>query len=173
MARFPNLKSVQPDDPFAGTSSYDIANFCPRGGEESEVIRVRIPKTLLVRAYDVLESKQIPEYKTLSDMLRDGIYHRLQYLADVYDYPEFRETLLLHQAAQAAEDREALIASRQNTIEKVRNSFDSALAARSTRDCQEALTSLETLIDDEASDDPFQQAAVWERKRMVEAIARL
>lgn len=71
---------------------YDIDSFYTYGGSGSSSTsqRYRINDETLNLCAVLVASKQIPDYKTTADIVRDAVFHRLHYVQERLEDPEFK-----------------------------------------------------------------------------------
>lgn len=82
----PAAHSGQPRRRARGANDYDPDEFYVRSTnkhDHSEQTRLRIPGDVLAELGALIASKDIPEYRTISDFFRDAAVHRLHYIAEM------------------------------------------------------------------------------------------
>lgn len=68
--------------------SYDRAKFYCHSTDRkghSEPIRAPLPPTITAKMSEIIQSKRFPDLRSVQDIIRDAVYHRL------HDYAEFTE----------------------------------------------------------------------------------
>lgn len=77
-----------PNDPWALSSeSYSPETFYTRatdGNGHASVLHIKVSPALLGELQRLVQSRQIPQYQTYADVVRDAVIHRLRYIADQY-----------------------------------------------------------------------------------------
>ena len=174
MSRYPRAAPPPPDPYDLNDPAYDVNNFVTSATADRQQTRVWLPTEAFVRLEQLIQSRDIPEYATVQDAVRDAVYHRLWWLEHSYHPVGIREMLTLWQVHSASELRSKLLAKRRETITTLRNSFDEAKVAGSKTEMAAALVDAERLLalDDDDSDTPFQKDLVSLVARMKDELAR-
>lgn len=77
-----------PNDPWSlSSNNYSQENFYVRatdGNGHDAVLQTKISPALLGEIQRLVQSREIPQYRTYADLVRDALVHRLRYLADEY-----------------------------------------------------------------------------------------
>ena len=103
-------------------SSYREDKFYTQASDEkghSVPIHIRIPPDIYRRIEEVVSSRTIPDYKTMSDLVRDAIHHRLNYLAQKLNLEEVDFTLRAVRNLQRIRDIEIRKGEIMKTIPKM------------------------------------------------------
>lgn len=73
-----------------GLSSIDSGSYSPdkfyvastNEHDHDESMRIRMPKWLAVYSQDIIRSPQLPAYRSMHDLVRDAMVHRVKYIHD-------------------------------------------------------------------------------------------
>lgn len=80
------------------TQGYDVSKFYVKGsdtkkGQQREHFRVYLQPHLADQIAELIASKNIPQYRTVGDMFRDAMFHRLTYLREQISSGELKRLL--------------------------------------------------------------------------------
>lgn len=118
----PSLPSWGTEDP-----NYSVDRFYTRGSDgkgNSEAVRARFAPEVIARLHRVVQQGRIPEYRTVADIIRDAVVHRLQYLDNEYMEDGHKSSLTLAMGGfHAAKQRDAM---QKDAIEDIRTSLSAA-----------------------------------------------
>lgn len=77
-----------PSDPWSlSSTNYSQENFYVRatdGNGHDATLQTKVSPALLGEIQRLVQSREIPQYRTYADLVRDALVHRLRYLADEY-----------------------------------------------------------------------------------------
>lgn len=152
MARFPDLRAVdgQPHDPYAlNDPTYDVERFVTAAGQDSTVVRVRLPNNYLSRLREIVASRSIPEYKTLEDIIRDGLHHRLHWVNNDHHFKGLRGDLIQMEILSQNELVNTSIALKGEALNSTRETFERAAAKQDKATCQDVLERAQMLYESE------------------------
>ncbi len=93
MAGLRVVKDV-PFDPFKleGLEEYSIDKFYTSASDKygnNGQVTLYLRRELLASIWEMLGTKAVPEYKTFQHIARDALHHRMEYLRDVIQTPEW------------------------------------------------------------------------------------
>jgi Arc/MetJ-type ribon-helix-helix transcriptional regulator len=133
MARSPlqPLGPVVPADAYnLHDPGYDVNQIYTTAGEQSESVRARIPLPMLGEMRALIESKDIPEYRTMSDFVRDAIHHRLRWVADNFDKLQLNRVLNTQSLIDGARKREQQMEGERLAVQTTQRVLQQALGNR-------------------------------------------
>ena len=91
---------------------YDPLAFYTRSEDKkghSFHLRAPIPKPVAGEMNALIASQTVPQYRSVGDIVRDAIYHRLKYIANAYDQGELEQVIdmamLLAEEIQLTDER--------------------------------------------------------------------
>lgn len=111
-------------DVFQGVkeNSYSLDRFYVRATNDhdhSASVRLALPKDQLAIATKFVQMGVISEYRTVQDPIRDGLHHRLEWLAEKIGDFEAQEVLSVQRGLADLSQRRAHLAEQQDFIEGV------------------------------------------------------
>jgi Arc/MetJ-type ribon-helix-helix transcriptional regulator len=108
----PSMWSTQSDNMYSTDEFYVRST---NAHDHSESIRVRLPKQVLGQASALVASKRYNAYRTVADVIRDALVHRLHYLANEAGDDELME-FVNRQIMQARLDQRIRTIEEMETI---------------------------------------------------------
>jgi hypothetical protein len=136
-------------DPYSlDDNSYDIDRFYTTTTEDSEAwprVRGAAAVTAVIRR--MIEQREIPEYSTFADFLRDAAHHRLHYLTKEYHLPHAHGVLSAVALIDANERQQRLMKQERAAVESSRATLEQALAQRDWAQFREAYDNAKKALD--------------------------
>jgi len=111
---------------------YDPDEFYVRSTnkhDHSDQTRIRIPGDVLAELSGLIASKEIPEYRTVSDFFRDAAVHRLHYIADMSGNAHLMFWVQAEMRASRVEAQEREAASNQALVDSWKKRVNGAMNA--------------------------------------------
>lgn len=118
--------------------------------------RVNVPGDVGAELIRLVQSGKVPYYRTVQDVWRDALYHRLRWVADLVGDPELQEAVAIMR-------RQALIDRRLRQLEQQKHYVDSLeLLLRTLRSTGDQAQMLEVLEEQDpaALPEAFRERAV-------------
>jgi Arc/MetJ-type ribon-helix-helix transcriptional regulator len=121
---------VAPDSYDLHDPGYSVNQVYTTAGEQSESVRARIPLPMLGEIRALIESKDIPEYRTMSDFVRDAIHHRLHWVAENFDKVQLNRVLNTQSLIDGARKREQQMEGERQAVQMTQRVLQQALGNR-------------------------------------------
>lgn len=158
MGRFDNVRTfpgqpAEPDPWGLDDPAYDTHTFYTAAGADSESVRVRVNNKYLSIVGNLVASREIPDYKTTADFVRDAIYHRLYYYQHAYQKPEIGRLIRTDMELERSKERIAQAAVFDEAIRTFKEEFQFSLTARNRAGAEEALGRVQRCLDSEDAED--------------------
>lgn len=112
--------------------SYSEKEFYVRSTNQhdhSESIRIRLPKEVLAQASEMVSSKKYNAYRTVADVVRDALVHRLHHLAEESGDEDLMD-FVNRQMMQARLDQRIIMLEEMDSICKTAEALLSEAAAK-------------------------------------------
>ena len=157
MPRYNNLHSVNPPEDIdywaLNDPAYDINAFYTTASQDSASPRVRISNKQLSIISALVASKEIPDYRTPADFIRDAIYHRLYWYQHAYRRPDIGRLIRTETEIEQAKVRMNLSAMFDEAIKVFKDDFLLAHQQKNRKGCQEAIGAVSRCLDSEEAED--------------------
>lgn len=125
-------------------------------GKESASMSVRVPTVYLDVMAALVARREIPEYQTPADMVRDAIHHRIYWYQHHYDRPDVGDQITVFTQMERSKEREKALRARREIIAQLRSEFNEARTQRSKGAMQAVLDEVRLALDSrDAADDTY------------------
>lgn len=170
-----HLRSMTDEDEFdpyqLEDPSHDPSKFYVYCGKESSPVQARIPTEYMDKIAALVARREIPEYQTPADFIRDAIHHRLYWYSNHYDVPELADQINVFVGIQQSLERQRAMAARKQAIVQYREEFNEALAQRSKGACVAVVEAVDMALDSrDAADDTYKRGLEALKREFAEGI---
>lgn len=141
----------QLDDP-----QHDPNAVYPYCGKESSSVTVRVPTQYLDIIGALVARREIPEYNTPADFIRDAIHHRVYWYQKHYSRPDIGDQINVFTQMERSREREKALKARKEIIVQFRGEFYEAMTQRSRGAMEAVLEEVRLALDSrDAADDTY------------------
>ena len=104
----------------------------------------------------IVAGREIPEYQTPADFIRDAIHHRIYHYQHHFRRPDIGDTVNVFTQLERSKERSKALLARREIVAQFRQEFNDALTARSHGACRAVIDEVRLALDTrDAADDTY------------------
>lgn len=118
-----------------GSSKYSVEQFyteSTEGGGFHGSLRVNVKPTVQKEMSVLVQSGKIPQYRTIQDIARDAIHHRLHWIANHYGVDSLKAVMAFETRRQISARLRQLLADQVEMVDGYEEALNEALKAKDT-----------------------------------------
>lgn len=162
-----NVRKLRDQDLGLDDGGYALDRFycaSTNAHDHSETIQLKLPKHVKVLINQFVGNDELPAYRSVNDVVRDALVHRLQWIQDFYAAsPALKAWIIMETTRNQLETIQAEMTAQRQLVEFFREVIDSAVADQD-RTTMELITTTGTAMIQQARE-PYRSQALEHLRR--------